>query len=134
MGAAMNTTVAVVGRYFQLPYAVQIVPDECDGQRCYMAKHPELRGCMAQGWDPEEALANLDEARRDYLTTLVEMGLEVPLPKSLQATVHTAHAGVIGQVLAGPPAFEVRQVLELGIVSDARTITRSIDVAEPAVH
>ncbi len=63
-----------------MPYAVNIVSDECDGTLCYMASHPELYGCMAQGNTPEEALANLSVARADYIAALREAGREIPLP------------------------------------------------------
>lgn len=69
--------------YMRLPYEVEVGPDECDDQPCYMALHPELYGCMAQGDTPEEALSNLKAAREDYITALLEEGVEVPLPKNI---------------------------------------------------
>lgn len=69
--------------YISLPYAITIDEDSCDGKLCFMARHPELRGCKAQGWTPQEALANLRVARKEYLEALLEWGDEIPLPKSL---------------------------------------------------
>jgi predicted RNase H-like HicB family nuclease len=71
---------AEVDRYLRLPYAVTIMEDTCGDAVCYMAVHPELPGCMAQGETPEEARRNLDVAREDYISALLEMGLPVPLP------------------------------------------------------
>ena len=73
----------VIAYYANLPYATRIVPDTCDGAPCYLAVHPELRGCKAQGATPGEALANLAEAREDYLAALVEEGLDLPLPEGM---------------------------------------------------
>ena len=53
---------------------------EDDGQRYYVATHPELGGCIADGATMEEAKANLDEAREAYLESLAEDGIKVPPP------------------------------------------------------
>jgi len=45
-----------------------------------MNRHPDLEGCVAVGETPEEALANLAEARRLWLQTAYEHGDEIPLP------------------------------------------------------
>lgn len=45
-----------------------------------MAYNDELTGCMAMGFTVEEALQNLDEARRDYLETMLQYGVEIPEP------------------------------------------------------
>ncbi len=54
-----------------------------DGSSVYFAFHPELPGCMTDGQSPEEARANLDEARRVCLEYLRESGLPIPEPKPL---------------------------------------------------
>lgn len=67
--------------YMKLEYNVIITPEECtDGTLCYRAEHPQLTGCMSHGFTPEEALRNLIEAKRLYIETLLEKGLDVPLP------------------------------------------------------
>lgn len=71
-----------VDRYMALAYEIRVYRDECDGSLCYMAVHSELPGCMAQGDTPDDAVANLAEARRDYISALLEEGLEVPRPKA----------------------------------------------------
>jgi predicted RNase H-like HicB family nuclease len=45
-----------------------------------MNRHPDLKGCGAVGGTPEEALANLEEARRLWLEVAHECGDEIPLP------------------------------------------------------
>lgn len=71
--------------YTRLPYSTVVVPDvTTDGELCYMAHHPELEGCMTHGDTPEEALRNLDEARRLYISALIDDGLEVPLPQGVK--------------------------------------------------
>lgn len=64
----------------RLPYSITIDPDECDGRLCYVARHPELAGCMAQGWTPEEAVLALREARQLCIASYLEYGQAVPPP------------------------------------------------------
>jgi len=69
-----------VDKYLKLPYSTIVVFDvTTDGEPCYAAYNPELEGCMSHGDSLEEALHNLSEVRRLYLSTLVAEGLEVPL-------------------------------------------------------
>lgn len=82
--------------YMRLPYAVEVVPDATtDGGLCYLAMHPELPGCMAHGDSADEALQNLEDARRLYIMTLLKRGLEVPKPKSMTAATHIARQEII---------------------------------------
>jgi len=82
--------------YMLLPYAVEVVPDATtEGDVCYLAKHPELPGCMAHGDTTDEALQNLDDARRLYLTTLLNRGLEVPKPESATTATHMHRQEII---------------------------------------
>ena len=85
-----------VERHMLQPYAVQVVPDATtDGGVCYLASHPELPGCMAHGDTIDEALQNLEDARRLYLTTLLNRGLEVPKPMSTTAATHMHRQEII---------------------------------------
>jgi predicted RNase H-like HicB family nuclease len=65
--------------YLSLKYPVLLVADPEGG---YTALHPDLKGCVAVGEIPEEALANLEEARRLWLETAYEHGDEIPFPTS----------------------------------------------------
>jgi predicted RNase H-like HicB family nuclease len=68
--------------YLSLPYAINLFADQCNGEPCLIAEHPELKGCKAQGYTAEEVLRNLKDAREDYITTLIDAEQEVPLPMS----------------------------------------------------
>lgn len=77
-----------INDYMKLKYLTIIMPEECtDGTACFRAEHPQLPGCMSHGVSREEAIRNLIEAKRLYIETLIEKGLEVPLP--VQPTVVT---------------------------------------------
>ena len=79
--------------YVNLPYTVKILAYEHDGQVCYMAAHPELYGCIAQGSTPGEAVSNLGRARPGYLAALLEMGIDIPLPSGMALPVPATRIG-----------------------------------------
>ncbi len=65
--------------YAALPYRIELVKDaESDG---YMAAIPQLRGCMTCGDDMAKALANLEDAKRIWIETALERGIEIPEPE-----------------------------------------------------
>lgn len=77
--------------YVSLPYHVRVFQDSWDDQICYMAYHHELPGCKAQGATWQEAIASLNEARRDYIAALLEDGMEIPCPQPLNAPPSAWH-------------------------------------------
>lgn len=71
----------------ELPYTVEVAADQTtDEEPVYLARVPELEGCIAQGRSIEDALESLHEARVDYISSLLEEGLPVPLPAPLATT------------------------------------------------
>lgn len=68
--------------YFSLTYPYELVRDE-DGS--FMASHPGLIGCLAQGDTADEATGALDLARRAWIEVRFEEGL--PIPEPLEARV-----------------------------------------------
>lgn len=71
----MNPTIA--------SYVTIVVEDE-DTARCpcFIAFHPELEGCLAQGRTASEAIENLKEASDLYVESLREDGLDIPPPQT----------------------------------------------------
>jgi antitoxin HicB len=68
--------------HLSLEYPALLVAEPEGG---YTALHPDLKGCVAVGETPEEALADLEEARRLWLETAYEHGDEIPLPSEEEA-------------------------------------------------
>lgn len=74
--------------YTALSYSVRIVPDRYpDGRTCYFARVEELPGCESHGDTVEEARANLNDALALYLASMLEDGLEPPMPRSAATSV-----------------------------------------------
>src|SRR5262249_21613691 len=46
----------------------------------FVAKHPDLEGCLAQGETADEAVAALADARRLWVQTRLDDGLPIPEP------------------------------------------------------
>jgi len=64
-------------RYLDLPYTTIVRRDE-DGD--YVARVDELPGCAAHGRSPEEAIADLAEAKELWIRDCIESGQSVPEP------------------------------------------------------
>jgi predicted RNase H-like HicB family nuclease len=67
-------------RYLAMNYSIELVQDVEQGG--FFASHPDLPGCAAQGEMAEEAIANLNDARRLWIESRLEVNLPIPLPLS----------------------------------------------------
>jgi len=65
--------------YLNLKYPVTITPDVTGG---YVAEIEDLPGCFTQGETLEETYANIEEARRLWLESAYEDGLDILEPES----------------------------------------------------
>jgi predicted RNase H-like HicB family nuclease len=84
------------------PYTVKVEKDKTvDGQEIFLAFHPELIGCMAQGADVKEAVDNLKEVTEEYMLSLLEDGLPVPTPMT-QLTSTTQEAIILSETVTVP--------------------------------
>lgn len=63
-----------------MPYYINIIADKVDDEILYVAMNPELEGCLAQGFNPQEAVDNLNEVRIDYIQHLLEHNISIPEP------------------------------------------------------
>lgn len=64
--------------YMALPYTIELTPDE-DG--FWFAEIPLLAGCMTNGTDWNDTLEMIQDAKRAWLTTALDMGLAIPEPE-----------------------------------------------------
>jgi predicted RNase H-like HicB family nuclease len=62
-------------------YSILVSVDKLStGKDIFLAKNPELFGCMAQGLTIEEAVDNLLKARIDYIYDSIEDNIVIPDP------------------------------------------------------
>lgn len=87
-------------------YATAITTDQDqeDGM-IYFAYHPELPGCAAQGNTKDEAISSLDDARYDYILSLLIDHLPVPDPKAMatNSTSTTSQATTVISIKVNVP-------------------------------
>ena len=67
-----------IDQYMKLPYKIEVIPDVDDGG--YGVCIPDLPGCLSTGETIEEAISNIEEAKREWITAAVEDGLTIPEP------------------------------------------------------
>ena len=67
-----------IEEYMALPYRMELVPDVREGG--YIVSYPDLKGCLSAGETLEAAIANGEDARREWLTAALEDGYPIPEP------------------------------------------------------
>jgi len=107
----------------KLPYTIELLRDKTtDGEYIYLARNPELEGCMAQGLTEQEALSNLDEVRIEHIEHLLEHNLEVPYPN------HAVASSEVNDVVREIPAVSLpgfEDVLARVVQPNARELVYS---------
>jgi predicted RNase H-like HicB family nuclease len=66
----------------KLEYAVHIERLADRGGGGYLARVPDLPGCMSDGETPEEALKNVQEAITSWIDAAQEWKMDIPHPSS----------------------------------------------------
>jgi antitoxin HicB len=66
-------------RYLKLPYRLNLTFDE--ESNAWVARHPELPGCVADGAIPEEALIEAQAAKALWIETALAEGQQIPQPQ-----------------------------------------------------
>jgi len=86
-------------------YIIEVAPDTAtDGSPLFVARHPELEGCMAHGSTPDEAVENLADARELYLGEMRRRGIQAPAPSGRVQRIDWAAATVIASTSVALPA------------------------------
>lgn len=68
--------------YLNLPYRMEIVPDIAEGG--FVATYPDLPGCISIGETIEEAIANVMDAKIDWIMAAIEDGISISEPKTAE--------------------------------------------------
>ncbi len=71
-----------INSYFDRPYCIHVVRSGSeDGDAGWVAEVKELPGCIAQGRNDEELLANVERALRAWIDDALEAGDPIPAPR-----------------------------------------------------
>ncbi len=71
-----------IDEYLALPYRMEIVEDSDEGG--YVVSFPELPGCITCGETIESAVANAEDAKREWITAALEEGNTIHEPDNLE--------------------------------------------------
>ena len=71
-----------LNEYLALPYRMEIVEDRDEGG--YVVSFPELPGCITCGETVESAVANAEDAKREWITAALEDGITIHEPDDLE--------------------------------------------------
>ena len=64
--------------YMNLPYRLELIPDIDEGG--YVARYPDLPGCITCSDTMEDALANILDAKRAWLEAALQDGIAIAEP------------------------------------------------------
>lgn len=67
--------------YMKLPYKLEIIPDTEESG--FVASYPELPGCISCGETIAEVVANIEDAKKEWLLASIESGIEINEPENL---------------------------------------------------
>ena len=67
--------------YMKLPYKLEIIPDTEESG--FVASYPELPGCISCGETISEVVANIEDAKKEWLLASIESGVEINEPENL---------------------------------------------------
>ena len=66
--------------YSKLPYNIIVEMWGDEGEPYWVARIAELPHCLIHGDTPEEAIAEIEEVKRDWIKSNLERGLKIPEP------------------------------------------------------
>lgn len=69
-----------VDEYMELPYRIEIIPDTEESG--FVAYYPELPGCISCGETVTDAVANIEDAKREWITAALEDGIVIAKPEN----------------------------------------------------
>ena len=67
--------------YMSLPYRLEILPDPNEGG--YVARYPDLPGCITVGDSMESAAENAEDAKKEWLAAAMENGTQITEPMDM---------------------------------------------------
>ena len=67
--------------YLAQPYRMELTPDPDEGG--YAVSFPDLPGCLSVGETIDEAVANAEDAKREWLAAAIEDGYPIKEPNDI---------------------------------------------------
>lgn len=86
--------------YLRLPYTITVKRGTGDGAEYWIARVLELPHCMTHGATPEEALRDIEDAKREWLKSNLEAGFPIPEPAKFTGQYHLRMPPSLHEALA----------------------------------
>lgn len=77
-----ETNQKTIEYYDTLNYPINIVKDE---EGSYLAEYPDLKGCITVAPSASEAIIMAEDAKKAWLETAFECGIDIPEPRELES-------------------------------------------------
>ncbi|MBI4332070.1 MAG: type II toxin-antitoxin system HicB family antitoxin [Chloroflexi bacterium] len=74
--------------YLGLPYTITLKRGSGGGKEYWSARVLELPHCMTHGATPEEAVRDVEDAKREWIESNLEAGLPIPEPAKFTGQYH----------------------------------------------
>lgn len=114
--------------YLSLPYTVTVKRGTGDGAEYWIARVLELPHCMTHGATPEEALRDIEDAKREWLKSNLEAGLPIPEPAKFTGQYHLRMPPSLHEALALKSESEDVSLNQFIITA----LARAVGYAEPS--
>lgn len=69
--------------YMKMPYKLEIFPDT--DENGFVASYPELPGCLSCGETIVSAIANIEDAKREWFKAAIEQNIKINEPEELES-------------------------------------------------
>src|SRR4030042_3067258 len=106
--------------YMSLSYTITL--KRGDGEEYWIARVVELPHCMTHGATPEEALRDIEDAKREWLKSNLEDGLPIPEPAKFTGQYHLRMPPSLHEALALKSESEDVSLNQFMITALARAV------------
>jgi predicted RNase H-like HicB family nuclease len=114
--------------YMGLPYTITLKRGTGNGEEYWIARVLELPHCMTHGATPEEALRDIQDAKREWLASNLEDGLPIPEPARFTGQYHLRMPPSLHEALALKSESEDVSLNQYIVTA----LARAVGYAEPA--
>lgn len=80
----------LMNAYMAIPYSLEVFEDPDEGG--FVARYPDLPGCITCGDTLDDAYANAIDAKKEWLLATLEMGQNIPLPSRFLSNQKMSYA------------------------------------------
>ena len=113
--------------YLSLPYTITIKRGIGNGKEYWVARVVELPHCMTHGDTPEEALIDIEDAKKEWIKSNLEDGLPVPEPTKYTGQYHLRMPPSLHEALTLKSEIEEISLNQYMVTA----LARAVGYAEP---